>query len=66
MNDFYVEFKKQGTEIINYEKEEFLLLTDEKIELYNNKKNCHICKSKFHDVDDDGVVDVVEPDIEGS
>ena len=29
-----------------------LQLTDEEIESYSNQRFCHICKKKFHDVDD--------------
>ena len=46
------DLRKHATEITNYEKKENLSLRDGKIKSYNNKKNCHICKKTFHDVDD--------------
>ena len=33
-------------------KQEMWPLTDEEIESYNNRKFCHICKKKCHDVND--------------
>ena len=52
MKKFCADLKKHATESINYEKKEMLPLTDGKIESYNKKKFCHICKNKFYDVDD--------------
>ena len=50
---FWANLRKHATEIIKYENEEMLPLTDGEIESYNNKKFCHICKKKFDDDDDD-------------
>ena len=52
MKKFCADLKKHAREIINNEKKEMLPLTDGGIESYNNKKFCHICRKKFHDVDD--------------
>ena len=52
MKKFCVDLRKHATEIINCEKKEMLPLTDKKIESYNNKKFCDICKKKFFNIDD--------------
>ena len=55
MKKFCADMKKHATEIIICEKKEMLPWTEEEIEPYNNKKFCHICKKKFHDVHDSNV-----------
>ena len=42
-----------ATVIINYGKKKILLLSDKKIESYNNKKFCRICKEEFWWCSDD-------------
>ena len=43
-----------ATEIINYEKQEMILLTDEDIKFYEEQKDCNICKKEvFFDENDE-------------
>ena len=41
------DFKELGTEIINFEEKEVILLTNKEIKSYEKQKVCHICKEKF-------------------
>ena len=47
MKHFWGKFKELGTEIINYEKKDLIVLTNEEIKFYENQKQCHICKKGF-------------------
>ena len=44
---FCRKLKELGTEIINYEKKDMMLLTNEEIKFYESQKQCHICKKGF-------------------
>ena len=39
--------QEQANKIINYEKKEMILLTDEEKETHENQKNCYICEQEF-------------------
>ena len=52
MQKFCTNLRKHATEIIIYKRKEMFPLTDEEIESQNNKKFCHFCQTRFHDVDD--------------
>ena len=45
--NFCKKLKELGTEIINSEEKEMILLTDEEIKSYKEQKVCRICKGKF-------------------
>ena len=41
------DFRELAEEIVNYEKKEMILLTDEETEFYEKQKVCHIYKKEF-------------------
>ena len=47
MEMFCKDLRDQAIKIINYEKKEMILLTDEETELYEKQEVCHICKEEF-------------------
>ena len=52
MEKFSADLQKHATEIINHEKKEILLVTDEGMKSNNNKQLWHICNTKSHNIDD--------------
>ena len=44
MRNFCLDLRENVTKIINYEKKEMILLTDEENKSYKNQKCCYICK----------------------
>ena len=47
MKSFCLDLREHVTKIINYEKKEMILLTDEENKSYENQKHCYICKKRF-------------------
>ena len=47
MEKFCKDLKTLAMEVINYEKEEMIPLTDEKNKHYESRKYCHICRRKI-------------------
>ena len=47
MKIFCKDLKDQAMKVINIEKKEMILLTDEEKEPYENQEICHICKKEF-------------------
>ena len=47
MERFCKDLREHPTSIINYEKKEMILLTDEENKSYKKKKVCYICKKEF-------------------
>ena len=47
MKIFCKDLKDQAMKIINYEKKEMILLTDEEKETHENQKICHISEQEF-------------------
>ena len=47
MERFFKDLREHPTRIINYEKKEMILLTDEENKSYKKKKVCYICKKEF-------------------
>ena len=47
MKIFCKDLKDQAMKIINYEKKEMILLTDEEKESYGIQQVCHTCKKEF-------------------
>ena len=45
--------KEHAMKIINYEKKEMMLLTDEENRSYGEQDTCHVCKGKFCTDEDD-------------
>ena len=39
--------KELGTEKVNYDKKDMILLTNEEIKFYESQKQCHLCKKRF-------------------
>ena len=46
---FCKDLKELGTEIINFEENEMITLTNKEIKSYEKQKVCHICEKKFCD-----------------
>ena len=53
MKRFCKHLKEHATKIINYEKEEMILLIDKENKFYEKQKICYICKKEFSTDDDD-------------
>ena len=47
VENFCKKLKEFGTEVINYEEKEMILLTDKENKFYEKQKKCHICKKGF-------------------
>ena len=47
MKNFCKDLKKHTTEIINFEKKETILLTNEENKSYLSQEVCYICKKKL-------------------
>ena len=47
VENFCKDLKELGTEIINFEEQEMIPLTNKEIKSYEKQKVCHICKKSF-------------------
>ena len=47
MKKFCESLKKHAMKIINFKKNNMILLTNKELEWYANQGNCHICKKSF-------------------
>ena len=47
MKNFCIDLRKQITKIINFEKKEMILLTNEERKLHCKQKACYTCKKRF-------------------
>ena len=53
MKNFCKDLREQATKIMNYEKEEMILLTKKEEKSHNKQKVCYICKKEFNTDDSD-------------
>ena len=53
MKEFCKDLRKHATKIINYEKKNMIPLTKEEESNYSKETNCHICKKRFINYEDD-------------